>query len=91
MGAERVAMIVESKADRNVPIQILLITRRILPVPASSASGTWFSSWLSPVLLVSLSGFAVSSRVALPLPLPSNGLVSEGGSSALSCSVNAMA
>ena len=91
IGADKVAMIVESNAARNVPTQILLMTRRASPVLGSSASGTSFSSRLSPALSVSAPWFGSSSVVALLLRFPSKGLVSEEGSSALSCSVNAIA
>lgn len=84
-------MIVESNAARKHPNQILLMTRSNCPVPGSSASGTWFSSRLLPALSVCPRWLSSSSGVTLPLPLPSNGLVSEEGSSTLSCSVNAMA
>ncbi len=92
IGADKVAMIVESNAARNEPNQILLMTTRAFCVLGSSASGTWFSSRLSPGLSVSAPWLdSSSSGVTWTLRSPSSGLASEEGSSALSCSVNAMA
>ena len=92
IGADKVAMIVESKAARNEPNQILLMTTRAFRVLGSSASGTWFSSRLSPALSLFAPWLGSSSpEVIWALRSPSSGLVSEEGSPAFSCSVNAMA
>ena len=73
MGAERVATTVESRAARNVPSQMLDITRRSLAVVGSEGRGTDESEG---------SGWRVSvaSMSVLGSPLLSSGLVSVGGS-----------
>lgn len=70
IGADNVATMVESKAARNVPHQILPMTRSNLPVLGSSASGVRFSSWLSPASAVSPPWLGSSLVVTLLLLAP---------------------
>jgi len=77
IGAERVATIVESRAARKVPNQILPITSNVLPVLGSSARYTLFS-WGDRSPLAKPAVSSASLLAAVRLPLLNRGLVSEG-------------
>ena len=70
------ATIVESSAARNVPNQILPMTKSSFPVLGSSANGTFCSSRLSPALVPPW--FDTLSGTVSVLLSPSKGVVSDG-------------
>lgn len=76
IGADSVATMVESKAARKVPNQILLITSNSSPVLGSSAKGNSLAFGGKVPLVMGAASSA--SPGGLCLPFCNSGLVSEG-------------